>query len=469
MNTETVNVESFCSNSVVGFLYDRKNEILLQGTGINERLEGGYRHQSTHHVEELPEILQQIRFTSMKYQTRFIVPKKDVFDNDKIDKYLLVRDTATSNLHRIRNAAELLFDPQNVFALTDWGSVGSLKDDIPAVFLPTCKKVVVVDPSAFTPPDTCRGRVLMENLIALSATKRYVFAFHHSCADLCEEYASAIKRLTELFAKEYPRLAMLFAPPKTELASELPVPKRSKFDCGWSCWAVQTAADMRINEEALKIREIYAVAGFSAIGTHGAYYLGTRVLSSTEGVAKLAACAARQPCLKQLFDKLSVLSQRHIQIKLRKDSIDLHSWHRIEEAIGPENIERFNVIDLDCAIASLKDSNNFMGVKSMLNDYQELKVESATFLQPPPRSGSEAKKVIVTNIRSPFVEAVGARLAQLGGTTLVRLDDGHRAGFGEVTAKFKTGRMAESACALFNDKLVGGCHLISYLVEKERK
>lgn len=442
----------------VYFLYNRTEEMLIDKSGVNEFIEGTIRSREKKE-ERLTEVLSgslsKIKQIAIDHSTKIFVPYQDecaIKRGNEIRYFLFARSTVTTNIPRIKNITSLLFDPQNIFATINCDNT-TLEAELPTIFRASSKRVIIVDPTSFIPFDTGRVQTLVDNLLKLNSTGNFVFAFHPSCKDLSGNFSPEIDRISHTFSKEYPKLAS-FIPQPDKLSYDLPMLKRSRFDCGWSCWAVQTAADLRKREEALGIREIYAVASFAAIGAHKADYFGVRLLSSTEGVAKLEATANKSTqdlSLETLIEQ----NKRHLSIRLGAGRIDMQSWDKVQYFIGMGKLERFLMVDKECAIASFKSVDDALHYKNSLIEERLLGIESVTFFD----KGNPDKKIRISNIETgmfgSFYREVERICKKVEGA--VRNQDG--SGFGMIVVRFDNVKRATMAFVLLDDKLVGKTHL----------
>lgn len=440
------------------FLCDRTNEMLIDKSGVNEFIEGTIQSRQKkegRRIEVLPESLSKIKQIAIDHSTKIFVPYQDecaVRQGNEIRHFLFARSAVTTNILRIKNIASLLFDPQNIFVTIDCDNT-ALEAELPTIFRASSKRVIIVDPTSFIPFETGRVQTLVDNLLKLNSTENFVFVFHPSCRELSGTFSPDIDRISHTFSREYPKLAS-FIPQPDKLSSDLPISKRSRFDCGWSCWAVQTAVDLRKREEALEIREIYAVAGFAAIGTHRADYFGVRLLSSTEGVAKLEATANKSTqdlSLETLIEQ----NKRQLDIKLNVGRADLQSWNKVQYFIGPEKLERFLMVDKECAIASFKSIADALHYKNVLIEERSLGVDSVTFLD----KGSPEKKIRISNIETGLFDSFCREVEGICKKVVSAVKDQEGTGFGMIVARFDNVKRATMAFVLLDDKLVGKTHL----------
>lgn len=443
----------------VYFVYDRQNEFLVDKSGLNEVLDGTIRDTSERKSRRvpsgaLPDSLRKIERISREYSTKFLVPYHDeckFTEGSGITHFLFARSTAVQSILRIKNITEMLFNPRNQFAVIDCIN-SNLERSLPTIFRATSKRVVVVDPTAFEPFDAGRVQVLLENLLKLSITDKFVFVFHPRCRELSGPFARDIDRLSGTFVREYPKLAP-FVPQPDVPPRDLPLAKRTRLDCGWSCWAVQTAVGLRRREEALEIREMYAVASYAAIGAHEADYFGVRLLSSTNGVSELEHSANGSATFR--LDPLVVPSKRHLEIRINQQHGGMLGWNRIRYFMNADKLERFHQVDAERAVVSFKCVGDASGYAGRLLGEASLGVGGATVLE----REEQTKKVRFTNIET---ESFDSFFGQVSGVCKnivksVRNEDG--SGFGMIEGKFKRIDDAVMTYLMFNDRLIGKTHV----------
>lgn len=454
----TINLTEFYEKEVY-FVYDSKKEEMVNTSGLNEILDDTIRsarqRKDMRNSEPLPDYLNKIKMISKDYRTKFIVPSNDKCDNKSdagIQHFLLARSAATSNIRRITNFTELLFNYNNHFSLIDCDN-SPLGNILFTAFDPSSKRVIVVDSTSFVPFNLGKVQLLLDNLIKLNSTNNYVFIIHPSCKDLCGSLSSDFDRISNTFEKEYPNLASLIPKPD-KLSYDLPLAKKTRFDCGWSCWAVQTAADLRIREEALSIREIYAIADFAAIGAHEANYLGVRLLSSTDGLAKLEMNVNAPDHIIKLKSLIEPV-KRHLLIYLKDGSRDMYSWDKIRYFIGSDKLERFYSLDNECAAASFKCIDDAVSHCTKLIEEPSLNVRSVEML----KCGEQSKIIRFTNIESAFFESLSVEITRVCKRIVSSVRNENGSEFGMILAKFGSVDKAVMTYLLFNDKLIGDTHL----------